>query len=384
MKQTVTLFLLLCVSNAFAQDAIINEWSQGDGGSKEWVELIVLSDNLDMRNWTLQDNNTSVITFADVAEWQSVAFGTIIVVYNGSDKATGLPEDDVDFSDNVVVIPHNNQEFFSGGWIGFSNSTAVDNPSLSDANTEVVHDWDQGENVAFLDIHPGANDYVAYIGNTAEGVSNPENWVLVANTPDTATPGAFNGGLNPELPVELTSFEAVLDGATVTLLWSTASESNNAGFEVQQSSGVTFAAVGFVAGTGTSSEEQSYRFKVGNLPAGEYKFRLKQVDFDGQYSLSESVSVIIVSDQPFALSETYPNPFNPQTSIALSIARDQHVNIAVYNVMGQRVAMLFDGVLEANQERTFSFDASGLSSGTYLVRVVGEHFTSVREALLVK
>ena len=106
-----------------AQDVLINEMSQGSGGAKEWVELVVRADDLDMRGWELGDNDdgsfSTIVTFSNDASWASVAQGTIIVVYNGGDvdgqvTAAGAP--DTDFSDNVVLIPDNNTTFFSGNW----------------------------------------------------------------------------------------------------------------------------------------------------------------------------------------------------------------------------------------------------------------------------
>ena len=85
-----------------------------------------------------------------------------------------------------------------------------------------------------------------------------------------------------------------------------------------------------------------------------------------------------------ALSELYPNPFNPQSSFTLAVAQTQDVLINVVNLLGQHVATLHDGVLTANQERTFTFDAGQLPSGVYLIHVEGESFTDTRRVTLLK
>ena len=85
-----------------------------------------------------------------------------------------------------------------------------------------------------------------------------------------------------------------------------------------------------------------------------------------------------------ALSELYPNPFNPQSSFTLAVAETQDVLISVVNLLGQHVATLYDGVLTANQERTFTFEAGRLPSGVYLIRVEGESFTDTRRVTLLK
>jgi len=86
----------------------------------------------------------------------------------------------------------------------------------------------------------------------------------------------------------------------------------------------------------------------------------------------------------YQLSEAYPNPFNPQTSFTLSVAREQQVQVEVFNTLGQRVATLHDGMLASNDTRPFTFDATALPSGVYYIRVTGETFSAMRQVLLAK
>ena len=86
----------------------------------------------------------------------------------------------------------------------------------------------------------------------------------------------------------------------------------------------------------------------------------------------------------FDLSEAYPNPFNPQAQFTLQVAQDQHVGIHVYDVLGRQVAALHDDVLTEGQSYTFTFEASNLPSGTYLIRTVGETFQATRRVVLLK
>ncbi len=85
----------------------------------------------------------------------------------------------------------------------------------------------------------------------------------------------------------------------------------------------------------------------------------------------------------FALSEAYPNPFNPSTTFALTLTQPQHVRAEAFDVMGRRVAVLHDARL-APGRHTFRFAAEGLASGTYLIRMAGEQFTVSRAVLLAK
>ena len=84
------------------------------------------------------------------------------------------------------------------------------------------------------------------------------------------------------------------------------------------------------------------------------------------------------------LSPAYPNPFNPQTSFSLEVDERQEVKVEVFNLLGRSVKVLFEGTMEANDTRTFTFDAGDLPSGIYLYRVQGENFTATRQMTLLK
>ena len=191
------------------------------------------------------------------------------------------------------------------------------------------------------------------------------------------------------LPVELTSFTAVHDELDVFLTWETASELNNAGFEVEHLDASTaqqpgWQRVDIVEGGGTTDTPQTYTYTVSNLEPGRHDFRLKQIDFDGTFAYSDVVSVYIGSNQRYTLSEAFPNPFNPQTTFTLSVAQSQLVTIGVYDMLGRRVLSVFDGLLESEQTHRFVIDGSSLSSGTYMYRVQGESFSTSKQLVLMK
>ena len=189
----------------------------------------------------------------------------------------------------------------------------------------------------------------------------------------------------PELlPVEMKSFDAVAEGNTAVLLWETANELNNAGFEVQQETEAGFETIGFVEGAGTTLDGASYRYEVNNLDAGAHTFRLKQVDFDGAFEYSDLVTAIIGLSSPYVFSQPYPNPFNPQTQFTVAVSRDQEVALHVYNLLGERVATLFEGELSANNAHRFTFEAGALPSGRYFIHAQGAYFNSVRSITLLK
>ncbi len=172
-------------------DAIINEWSQGSDGSKEWVEIVVVNGPVDMRGWDLGDSSAGDLAFSDNALWENVPAGSLIVIYNGSDPAAELPPDDTDLTDYGVVIPHNNAAYFSGSWPLFSNSTSDDNPQVRDSAAAVIHDFSAEPGGG---LHPGSQESVRFDGDSENGVGDPANWTRT--TYADVTPGAGNGGAN--------------------------------------------------------------------------------------------------------------------------------------------------------------------------------------------
>ena len=197
-----------------------------------------------------------------------------------------------------------------------------------------------------------------------------------------------------ELPVELSSFTATADGEAVVLRWATASETNNAGFEVQVGEMVdgrqsmvdgqrAWRTLGFVEGRGTTSEAQAYAYRADGLEPGRYRFRLKQVDYDGAFEYSPEVEGSVELAEAYRLGAAYPNPFNPSTTFSLAVRRSQEVRVRVYDTLGRRVAVLFAGVLEAGRSRRFVWEASS-ASGHYFIRVQGEDFAAVRRVTLLR
>ncbi|MDY0082504.1 MAG: choice-of-anchor J domain-containing protein [Ignavibacteriaceae bacterium] len=190
------------------------------------------------------------------------------------------------------------------------------------------------------------------------------------------------------VPVELTSFTATADNNNVTLNWTTATELNNSGFQVERNNGGDYQVVGFVAGHGTSTNVHNYSFMDQNLEAGTYTYRLKQIDLDGTFEYSNAVEVEVSGLREYTLGQNYPNPFNPSTTINFSLATDSKVSLKIFNVLGQEVAALINGQMSAGSQKV-SFDASSLNSGVYFYRldadgIDGQKFSSTKKMILTK
>lgn len=173
------------------------------------------------------------------------------------------------------------------------------------------------------------------------------------------------------LPVELTTLSARFDGAGVALQWQTLSERENAGFAVERkAAGASgFAEIGYVRGAGTTTEATSYRFRDSDVPTGvtQLTYRLRQVDVDGTERYSAPVSVQR-SVAGMTLEPIVPHPVTSASSMTLRMGEGGPANVAVYDVMGRRVATLLSGDLSAGSH-ALTLDASGWASGTYFVRV---------------
>lgn len=190
------------------------------------------------------------------------------------------------------------------------------------------------------------------------------------------------------VPVELSSFTANINGSSVSLNWTTITETNNRGFEIERNSGNGFINIGFVQGNGTTTEIKNYSFVDKNLEPGNYVYRLKQVDFNGTFEYSNEVEVFIAAPAEFSLAQNFPNPFNPSTAISFNLAVDSEVSLKVFNLLGQEVSTLVNGLLNAGTQQ-FNFNAVGMNSGVYFYQleakgVDGTNFTSTKKMILTK
>ena len=194
-------------------------------------------------------------------------------------------------------------------------------------------------------------------------------WFFVPDGSDTTVIYLDQVTWNPdgELPVELVSFNASVDKNTINLRWITSTELNNSGFEVERrTANSSYKKIAFVQGKGTTTQSNGYTYSDVVNQTGIYIYRLKQVDLDGtfEYSNEIMVNVIALPDQ-YALAQNYPNPFNPTTSIEYVIPQAGFVNLSVFNLLGESVAELVNEIMESGNH-TIVFDASRLSSGTYI------------------
>lgn len=187
----------------------------------------------------------------------------------------------------------------------------------------------------------------------------------------------FSGGENI-IPVELSNFSANVAGNDVILNWTTVSELNNFGFEIQRlnsKKSPLWENIGFVKGYGTSANKFNYSFVDKNLENGEYIYRIKQIDFDGNYTFSNQINVAVGLPDKFNLEQNYPNPFNPMTKIRFNIPNFQNgeensVKLEIFDVIGEKLITLVDEKKAAGYyEVDFIPSNYNLSSGVYFYKL---------------
>jgi len=201
-------------------------------------------------------------------------------------------------------------------------------------------------------------------------------YYITDDTSGTCPGATITGGGYISLPVELTSFTASISSGTVTLNWTTSTETNNSGFEVQRKlENSDWERTDFVDGHGTTTETQNYQYidELSGIQAASLSYRLKQIDYDGSYEYSEVVEVTNPAPTEFALQQNYPNPFNPTTTIGYSLPIKARVELVVYNTLGESLMQLVNEEKEAGRYEIKFNSHSGtvrnLPSGIYFYRL---------------
>lgn len=267
-------------------------------------------------------------------------------------------------------------------------------------------------------LYPNGNIKIQY--NDAESIAPPtlflnEADVGIQNLTGTAgiayrvngvggplfgSPLAVEFGTDPNgLPITLAALHVRLNpnGPGVLLEWQTISEVNNYGFFVQRRRGDVQQWMelpgSFVPGHGTSTEPHFYSYVDTALTqTGLYYYRLRQQDLDGTSHLTPSISIEVTSltaveeraPHAFQLLQNSPNPFNPTTTIRFSVENTAVTRLQVYNLLGERVATLFDGVAEAGTFYRVTVDGSSWTSGMYVYRLQSGNRHAAKKLLLMK
>lgn len=344
-----------------ARDMVVGAWQDNDGGSDRgalWVLFL--------------NGDGTVAEHQKISDTQGRFAGTLTNNDNFGTSVARIPDLDGDKTMDLVVGAKNDGQSNRGAaWVLYMNfdGTVADQQKIS--NTEGGFDGTLETNDFF-------GTAVSSVGDLNED-GTPD---VAAGAPGDDGGGGSNRGafwvLTGEealLPVELASFNALSVGDDqVELQWATASETGNAGFEVQhrtasQNSWRELGFVGSKAAGGTTSEAKSYRFRAEGLEVGTHQFRLKQVDLDGTAHHHDPVTVSLQLQEALRLHVPVPNPVQDRATVSFAVKEREKATLTLYNVLGQKVRTLYEGTPAAEEVQNARLDVSDLSSGTYLLRL---------------
>jgi hypothetical protein len=295
---------------------------------------------------------------------------TLTKYRNGPDGTDNITENNV--SNYRYVIESGGLSFSGDATLCLADSTLA---GMDDPSAVQVYQRDSPGTGTFESIPTNASDDGTEVVATTSALGE---FVLASNT--------------EPLPVEFTDVTVTRDGETALVQWQTATETNNAGFEVQHRGpgAEDYAEVGYVeskAGGGTTTQPTSYRYEVADLNPGTHQFRLRQVDTDGTAHLSETVSLTVGMEQSLRLTGPSPNPVRTSTQIRFGVRGSAPATVELYNVLGQRVATLYDGTPAPGEMQTVrlgSQELAGVPSGVYFVRLDADGASRTRRLTVVR
>ena len=386
-------------------------------------------------NWVYVGNPviTSLSNFPALFFFNDTAFVTYMDNNNGS--RAGIKKFDGNNWVNVGNQGFNNCELWGTSinmsfctteplsgipFIALSNYCQANIPSVTTVYKLTDYQWEQIGTVGNVDtlfgnhwdLHislNGIKPQIAYIeaGHTYVKEYDGVNWVILGD-PNTL-PGSstidfefyqgnaylayatFNGSggllrfIDSPLNIELDFFSALVMNNDVLLNWSTATETNNSHFEIEKTIAKDqWVKAGFVNGHGTISEPVNYSFTDKNLTTGKYKYRLKQIDFNGNFEYFELAEEVCIGiPDKFYLSQNYPNPFNPVTNLEFGIPKLGFVSLKIYDVLGREMVTLVNETKEPGYYK-IKFNAADLASGVYFYRMEAGDFVEVKKFVVMK
>jgi len=279
-----------------------------------------------------------------------------------------------------VVVPAS----YQGGWITWSNinmNVAANTTLIFTTYLVGAYDVNQYFNSHKSDLNAGYLEGVRYV---KIGTSDADMELWPGWNVHIWDSNFWLQGTLIIIPVELTSFKATVSESNVVLEWTTATETNNMGFEIQRrNEDSKYQKIGYVPGHGTTIQIQNYSYVDSKVLSGNYFYRLKQIDFLGTYEYSDEIEVEVNGPLTFVLEQNYPNPFNPSTLIKYSVPENGFVKLSVYNLVGEEVNLLVSGQVDAGFYE-IEFDATSLSSGIYFYRLQAGSFVETKKMVLLR
>lgn len=303
------------------------------------------------------------------------------------------------------LIPDTNQVVMTAGYGTFGRDTYVTTAYASDGSSIIAYLPSQGNGVTIeprvclgdsvrVNWFNPSNGAVTFESNEDTGnafqITPPSigDWVLVVDSENFD--GIFDrpGGSPPQdapLPVDLISFNASWVAGRILLEWQTATETNNYGFQIERLTVSKWEKIGFVKGDGSITKPHNYSFLDKDIVSAysAVKYRLKQIDTDGSYEYSQVVVIVWQAPKGFSLSQNYPNPLNPETTIEYSLLSPGFVNLRLFNIHGEEVRILISSYQDVGNY-CVKFNARDVPSGLYFCRLEMNGFAATKKMLVLK
>jgi len=185
------------------------------------------------------------------------------------------------------------------------------------------------------------------------------------------------------LPITLSSFNVEALNGKVELRWSTATETENAYFLIYRDGEV----IGRIAGAGTTTEPQDYRFVDDRVIPGMHEYAISDLTYGGVEEMHKRVEVEVKAETEhevnFVLNKAYPNPFNPSVSINFQLSTFNKVRASIYNTNGEFVSNLLNKEMSAGTH-DLTWNASGMPSGVYIVKMLAGDVMQSQKIVLMK
>ena len=301
----------------------------------------------------------------------------------------------IDIVSPGLIIENNGNGLFTIAGMLNAFSTTIDGDFNGDTKIDLLAQI-FGVSPLLTHLNDGSGNFLEYFigsnsfynkGNSVADFDNDGDLDVVIEINSTKVAILLNG--DSPLPVELSSFTSSINQNSVKLNWTTSQEQNNSGFEIQRADKFSegqevWKKIDFINGSGNSNTQNNYSYEDKNLASGKYRYRLKQIDFNGNFEYHElSNEVVIGIPVSTELMQNYPNPFNPVTNILYRLSENSYVTLKVFDNSGRELKTLVNEYKEAGYYKSV-FDGSGLASGVYFYKLTAGDFVHTKKLSLVK
>ncbi|MFZ4723928.1 MAG: T9SS type A sorting domain-containing protein [Paludibacter sp.] len=369
--------------------------------------LTLTTGDFDVYNKTLTLGSLAAITGESNDNWlkstASTSKGTITTTRNLTGSITGYTFGNIGVSVTTssilgsTVITRSFTPITIGSNTGIAKAFTITPTNNTDLNATYVFNYfgnevsgfDPANMVVFLSTNGGAN----FVQSTAVNNWNSGTQAGTLTMSNLASFGANNvwtsSDNNHPLPVTLAAFTSSVNSRDVKLQWTTSTENNNVGFEIQRAGnsqqGIgTYEKITFINGKGTINTPTNYTFTDTKLNSGKYNYRIKQIDNNGNYAYFDLANAVEVAlPTKYNMSQNYPNPFNPTTKIDFEIPENTFVKIVMFDILGREVK----SIMKENKQAGFYtaiLNTNDLSSGTYFYRMEAGKYIKTLKMTIIK